>query len=140
MAEFVEVMRQAQRLMEAKDPNKNLDYIYFIFNCYDQPVYANSTLYASSPEVIEKYIMDWAAVNPEPKYPSFLEHFESIFPMCQKNEICVEFIYGEDQRPDSFKCDQGRCDECWNRTIPDELAVKLGVKKQKIIPLIGVVK
>jgi len=140
MAEFVEVIRQAQRLMEAKDPNKNLDYIDFIFNCYDQPVYANSTLYASSPEEIEKYIMDWAAANPEPKYPSFLEHFESIFPMCQKDEICVEFIYGADQRPALIECERSHCAECWNRTIPDELAAKLGVKKQKIIPLIGVVK
>lgn len=139
MAEFKEIIKYIVR--KEANPHTLTDRVSLDIWKDDDELYVqlNDTDVLSL-NAFEADILDWAAANPEPRYPTFLEHVHSVFPNCIDDEICVEYLYGEKYRTSITDCQHFNCQQCWNRIMPKELADKLGVKKQKIIPLIGVVK
>lgn len=73
---------------------------------------------------VEQKIMGWVAENPEPRYPSWKEWREKMFPdstymLCPKN-----FMSQEDSGCDN----QTSCIQCMDRPIPADIAEKLGIK------------
>lgn len=93
MAEFQEVMRQYKRL--CKEFRSGLHSKY----CVECPVSSVrngkdatcTEVMRSEPEWFEKSVMDWAAANPEPRYPSWKEWHETNFPDA-KHDICPNFF------------------------------------------------
>jgi hypothetical protein len=73
---------------------------------------------------IEHIVMDWAAKNPEPRYPSWHEAWKQLFPDGQRTPCpgCCGKKYAPEW------CGQEECGECKNRPIPAEIAEKLGIK------------
>lgn len=126
MAEFQEVIKQALR-MEEKCSGANR----ITLDVYEDGMITSESIPAVPLAKFESIIMEWAAANPEPRYPTFSEHIHSILPTCNDDEICVEFLYGEEYVPDKKRCLEnniGKCVECWNSIMPKELADRLGVK------------
>lgn len=119
MAEFAEVIKQAQRMCNE-------------MSCEDCPLEdvleacpIGDTSFNAGLASMEKLVMDWAAQNPEPKYPTWF---------CWQNDVFRN--HGLEICPKSFGVDcpynnvptGHECDICRNRPIPAYIAEKLGVK------------
>lgn len=74
-------------------------------------------------EYIEEKIMDWAAENPEPRYPTWKEWQKVNFPNASHDIFPCSFGAGAE-----FDCDEYECCECRGRPIPADIAEKLGIK------------
>lgn len=126
MAEFTVVMRQAKRMCDAHsacgmcplgnstsacDGNKRLGCI------------------ASKCEApaIERIVMDWAANNPEPVYPSWNKGWRLIFPNGSQQAPCPA-DFDVRYKPDGGCSLCASCDVCKERPIPAEIAEKLGIE------------
>lgn len=65
----------------------------------------------------------WAAEHPAPRYPTWREWQKNVFPDA-----------GDDMYPCNFlsytecKCKGSSCDECRDRSIPADIAAKLGIR------------
>ena len=113
MAEFTEVMRQAERMCKAQKvcSGCNLEVRGgCAFNVAKGADYA----------AVEKNVMNWAQAHPEPTYPSWYDWQKSNFPNA-KVTIC----------PMVFGCEckyvEAQCPECVRKPIPAEIARKLGI-------------
>lgn len=128
MAEFVEVMRQVQRICERK-------------NCMRCPLHKHSAAtgmstcmmierFCDKPEVkyaeLESAIMQWAKENPEPVYPSWKEWHDKTFPNARTSVNPCWFITGN-----PAECNRMECVKCRNRPIPAEIAKKLGIQPKE---------
>ena len=123
MAEFQEVMRQAQRICSASDGCVGCPFPRDGAQCG----YAHLIDDDATPEQVAKFesiVMDWAAKNPEPRYPSWKEWWEenfsdSAYMPCPKNFM---------SNKTSGCSEQPNCPDCMNRPIPADIAEKLGIK------------
>lgn len=126
MTEFVEVMKQANRMCHEFRSGLHKNY------CDDCPVSSirngkDSTcteVMRSDPEWFEKIVMDWAEKNPEPVYPTWKEWQAENFPN-----------YDALMRPCAFEAEEYfgcknfiGCEQCINTPIPADIAEKLGIK------------
>lgn len=136
MAEFQEVCRQALRM--AKTMNAETGYPMDYLGLYittDGEVPAELGRVAVTPEKIERDIMEWAAAYPEPKYPSWNEAWEQLFPnayhsahACDVCSPCIKHFLP----PERVKCSGVRCVDCLDEPIPADIAEKLGVKPLEV--------
>ena len=129
MAEFVDVMWQAKRLCAAhggmcNSRNCPLDNGEACRLAADQ----DGEDYSD----VERIIMAWAAEHPAPRYPTWREWQHSMFPGAGANMYPCSFMsYVKSE------CDGSSCSECVNRTIPADIAEKLGIKPittEKAVP------
>lgn len=125
MAEFTEVMRQAERLCAAYGGKCSMR------NCPLDDENACCILPdqdCKDYNELERIIMDWAAEHPEPVYPSWEAAWRQLFPDADiKRTFCPE-IFGDRYKCDWCHDDNDSCDECLERPIPAEVAEKLGIK------------
>ena len=127
MAEFSMVMKQAARLCSAQK------------QCAGCPLDAvDHALCELRKNVMRKFsehearrvdniVMDWAAKNPEPRYPSWNEAWKQLMPNAHnKKSPCPCFFLDTDR---AMKlCSEQECIACKNTTIPADIAEKLGIK------------
>ena len=117
MAEFVEVMRQAERMCRAQEDCDECP----VCNALDC-VCVIADLIELDLEKMENIVMRWAAENPEPRYPTWAEWQRANFPNAKRN-ICLMNFVGHNA------CfNQDWCDTCLNQPIPADIAEKLGIK------------
>lgn len=125
MAEFTEVMRQAERLCAAYGGKCSMR------NCPLDDENACCILPdqdCKDYNELERIIMDWAAEHPEPVYPSWAEGWRQLFPESDiRRTLCPE-VFGDKYRCDWCYEDNDNCDECLERPMPAEVAEKLGIK------------
>ena len=125
MAEFKEVMRQAKRMCrsfgEACDGCK--------LHWFDGETLC---LLSGTPETwhdsempdAERIVMDWAAENPETRYPTWKEWQDTNFP---NNDALMRPCIFESE--EYFECKlEIDCEKCMNKPIPADIAEKLGIK------------
>ena len=121
MAEFTEVMRQAERLCaeyggKCSMRNCPLDDENACCILPDQDCKDYNDL--------ERIIMDWAAEHPEPVYPSWEEGWKQLFPDALGTPCPAN--YGKKHRNNC--CSNVLCVNCIQRPMPAEIAEKLGIK------------
>ena len=126
MAEFVEVMKQVNRMCRTylgdqcrECPLNRCD------NC-EMDIYSENYFTAQAAQKLESIATDWAKEHPEPVYPSWAEGWKQLFP----NTFippCPKRWFGDTYAP-IFVCAEHKCDYC--KTIPmhPEIAEKLGIK------------
>ena len=72
----------------------------------------------------ERIVMDWAAENPEPRYPTWKEWQDTNFP---NNDALMRPCIFESE--EYFECKlEIDCEKCMNKPIPADIAEKLGIK------------
>lgn len=123
MAEFTEVMRQAQRMCEAfrdgfcyKCPIGNIEGL----ECGITPMTGMDC------EEVERRVMQWAAEHPEPVYPSWEDGWKQLFPEAVYVP-CPDQYFGYDSRCERY----GGCNQCKASPIPADIAEKLGIKPKE---------
>ena len=65
----------------------------------------------------------WAKEHPEPRYPTWSEWQNSMFPDADGEMNPCEF-----GNRDRFNCEGKTCDECTQQQIPADIAAKLGIR------------
>ena len=118
MAEFTEVMRQVKRMCDATVSAR----------CHEctlwRPETGSCSLYGDDDGVdyadMERRVMAWAAEHPEPRYPSWHEAWQSLFPGA--DDPCPAQWFGEDCPKDV------ECPQCVERPMSKKVAEKLGIK------------
>lgn len=120
MAEFKEVMRQAERMCKAHDECECCPIKEEMDDLGEKCPFCGALDVAA----VEQKIMDWAAEHPEPRYPSWHEAWKQLFPDRQRTPCpgCCGKKYAPEW------CGQEECGECKNRPIPADIAEKLGIK------------
>ena len=119
MAEFQAVMRHANRLCGGFE------------NCRECPIEEIGLCDAidCNAAKAERIIMDWAAANPEPRYPTWREWLHTTFPDVRDCERMALFPCAFDQRLIvEVGCPPNHCDACRNKRIAADIAKKLGVE------------
>ena len=125
MAEFSVVMKQAQRMCAAHESRcercafgQSDGCPFHLFRSYMKSFDFNE---------VEHIVMDWAAKNPEPRYPTWNEWYKATFPNSNYHTSpCPNMFYKI--------CETGNyhgeveCYECKNRQIPADIAEKLHIK------------
>ena len=125
MAEFIEVMRQAQRMCKAYRDCSQCALYWARTGGGCAFGYVSSDGRVSFDEV-ERKIDAWAKKHPEPVYPTWSEWQNSIFIDGIKRILPCEF--GSSNR---FKCKEKTCYQCINEPIPADIAEKLGIKPKE---------
>lgn len=120
MAEFQAIMKQAKRMCEAQNDCEECP----IFEECDGSGYVSLDCTADA-EVVERKIMDWAAKNPEPRYPSWNEWQGANFQMAERAICAAHFMDAGDA---GCYASGNNCDKCRERPIPADVADKLGIK------------
>lgn len=127
MAEYIEVMRQKQRMCRW--------YAKHTDGCPDCPLSVRqngqqktcmeySELYAVEAEAI---IMAWVAKHPDTSYPTWQEWWELNFPnTAHRRSPCPRYFMTEERIQPI--CDKVNCQECASRRIPADIAAKLGIE------------
>lgn len=122
MAEFCEVMKQAKRMCASHGNGCR--------SCALENVTGQCPLVCHSDELvpmdwsidklseIECIVMDWAAAHPEPRYPSWNEGWQQLFPTVTEAPCLHDF---------GVECD-GDCTRCREDEMRADIAEKLGVK------------
>lgn len=125
MAEFVEVMKQINRMCRTylgdqcrKCPLNRCD------NC-EMDIYSENYFTAQAAQKLESIATDWAKEHPEPVYPSWDEGWKQIFPDALYTPCPAN--YGKKYKNTS--CASVSCERCRERPIPAEIAEKLGIKQ-----------
>jgi len=122
MAEFSEVMRQAKRMCNYID-NCDECPLEYVCNAEEFSVFTQPHMSASK---MEKLVMDWAAQNPEPRYPTWQEWWQTTFPELVDRHISVNpCAFGVRSKGCNTT---GSCHICRTQHIPADIAEKLGVK------------
>lgn len=128
MAEFVEVMRQAQKICDT-------------YKCDDCPMVDHVDMcglihskYRKAGFLLEfeQIVMQWAKEHPEPQYPTWEEWQTNTFPgdlnrlrPCHFMDVSAwESIIGK-------KCKGIECSECRTYPIPADIAKKLGIRPKE---------
>lgn len=129
MAEFLEVMRQAQRMCDTYD-------------CGHCPLTYESVLCALASDkdltcsVIKKFeskVMQWAKEHPEPQYPTWREWQNENFPDAPVRLTPCCFMPGErHEKIMGEECVFLSCADCVNTPIPADIAKKLGIRPKEV--------
>lgn len=116
MAEFQEVIKQKERMCRES-------------NCCDCPIdgYFDScvNINAKNAAKYEELVMQWARENPEKEYPTWIDWQQKMFPNAT-NAICPKEYMSKEEA----HCCGHTCYDCRRQQIPEEIAVKLGLKKE----------
>ena len=120
MAEFKEVMRQAERMCKAHDECECCPIKEEMDDLGEKCPFCGALDVAA----VEQKIMDWAAENPEPRYPSWKEWQDTNFP---NNDALMRPCIFESEEYFGCKLEIG-CEKCMNKPIPADIAEKLGVE------------
>lgn len=120
MAEFAEVMKQAKRMCAAHggmciSRNCPLDNGDACRLAADQD--------GEDYNGVERIIMAWAKEHPAPRYPTWREWQERMFPDADGDISPCEF-----GSRDRFKCTGETCTKCTRQQIPADIAAKLGIR------------
>lgn len=128
MAEFAEVMRQANRICVRHE------------KCNDCPLahqidkFTNCDLNLTPCDFTDETILQievkvnqWAAENPEPQYPTWREWQQANFPNKSSAIRPCENISCTDAHCSDYK----GCGDCANQPIPADIAEKLGIKPKE---------
>lgn len=119
MAEFQDVMKQAKRMCTAHTcgdcPLRTMEGGCRM--CFPPDEIGNQR----ELEAIQRIVMEWAAANPEPRYPSWHDAWKQLFPE-SKFTPCPVSNFGVN-RP----CDHN-CAECKETQMTADIAEKLGIK------------
>lgn len=121
MAEFQDVTKQAKRMCETHTcgdcPLKTME--GYCRMCFPPDEIGDQ----KELESIERIVMDWAAKNPEPRYPTLAEAWRRLFPAADLIP-CPQKHFG-------FSCaciGEESCQTCLNRQMYPFIAEKLGIK------------
>lgn len=125
MAELAEIMRQAKRMCE--------HYCVGEQTCCGCPIYHGKGCGAincipcnysdNDAKDFERIVLDWAKKHPAPRYPTWREWQNSMFPDADGKISPCEF-----GSRDRFDCARKKCTECTKQPIPADIAAKLGIK------------
>ena len=129
MAEFLEVMRQAQKFCDT-------------YKCDDCPMADHVDMcglihskYRKAGFLLEfeQIVMQWAKEHPEPKYPTWEEWQRENFPEALY-ALCTRYFVAKDALENIIeeKCCCINCSECRARPIPADIAKKLGIKPKEV--------
>lgn len=127
MAEFQEVMKQAKRMCASH--NNDCAGCGLVKECMECPLEGmpeNWQVRAGKLASIERIVMDWAAKNPEPRYPSWIEWQGANFQMAERAICAAHFMDAGDA---GCYTPGNNCDKCRERPIPVDIAEKLGIKQ-----------
>ena len=125
MAQFVEVMRQAQRICLEHPgdcdgcPLRDEDGLFCRFSLGENYLYYDTA---------ERIVLKWAKEHPEPVYPSWYQFQETTFPG-HTRWICP-MAFGI-ECPSKNTTDAHTCKVCRDNPIPAEIAEKLGIKPKE---------
>lgn len=128
MAEFVEVMKQAQRMCK--------NYFKLFDACVGCPANDEGICTAAPNLSVRNYaeaecrIMDWSAEHPEPVYPNWKEAWKKLFPNAREVP-CPRKYFDEGCFP-IFICAKHDCDRCKALQMDPEIAEKLGIRPIEI--------
>lgn len=123
MAEFQEVMKQAKRMCK-EFGNDCAGCGLADSHCPLGPIPENMDADFAN---VEHIVMDWAAKNPEPRYPTWKEWYMATFPNSNYYTIpCPNMFYKICETSNYHG--EVECYECKNQPIPADIAEKLGVK------------
>ena len=123
MAEFMEVMRQANRMCASYEGCDNC--LAFDVCVFDECAVKNYRENRDH-EKFEHVVMNWATEHPESQYPTWREWWEENFPTADMGIMPCTFASN-----DELGCGKNRCDECKARPIPADIAKKLGIKPKE---------
>ena len=120
MAEFQEVMRQAERMCKAHDECECCPIKEEMDDLGEKCPFCGALDVAA----VEQKIMGWVAENPEPRYPTWKEWQNKNFP---NNDALMKPCIFESE--EYFNCSHEiGCEKCMNKPIPADIAEKLGIK------------
>lgn len=123
MSEFTEVMKQARRMCKAFSDGHCSECPIGNANALECGITVTSEMDC---EEVERRVMQWAAENPEPRYPTWREWQKSMFPDAYGGiSPCAFGGLGR------FNCAEIACNECRERQIPADIAEKLGIKPKE---------
>lgn len=128
MAEFTDVVSQIKRMCTKQNhcyecPMRVITYA----NGGNKPLSCIAAVCDDEVERLEKIVMDWAANNPEPRYPSWNEAWMQIFPNASNRTVpCLQYFLSNSRV--TKLCAGMECNECRDTPIPADIAEKLGVK------------
>lgn len=127
MAEFVEVMRQAQKICDT-------------YKCDDCPMADHVDMcglihskYRKAGFLLEfeRIVMQWAKEHPEPQYPTWEEWQRENFPDAPVRLTPCSFMFRERwEEIMGKKC--FKCADCVNTPIPADIAKKLGIQPKEV--------
>lgn len=119
MAEFLEVIKQANRLCKAYVDCSDCTLGSSSIGC--APICDECYTDAALKE-FEQTVMQWAKEHPEPRYPTWEEWYKESFPNSISGVHPCDFI----------RCDEFLgCDACKDQPIPAGIAKKLGVSPKE---------
>jgi len=122
MAEFQEVMRQAERMCKAHDECECCPIKEEMDDLGEKCPFCGALDVAA----VEQKIMGWVAENPEPRYPTWQEWWQTTFPELVDRHISVNpCAFGVRSKGCNTT---GSCHICRTQHIPADIAEKLGVK------------
>ena len=124
MAEFQEVMKQVKRMCK-EFGNDCAGCGLASSHCPLGPIPQNwdGVNFAN----VERIVMDWAAKNPEPRYPTWEDVWNQLFPDRTEREMPCPRYFLSVQRMKKY-CTGIKCMDCRKRSIPADIAEKLGIK------------
>lgn len=123
MAEFAEVMRQAQKICDT-------------YKCDDCPMVDHVDMcglihskYRKAGFLLEfeQIVMQWAKEHPEPQYPTWEEWHKENFPNASANFTPCTFASTSE-----LGCAKTNCRACRSRPIPADIAKKLGIRPKEV--------
>ena len=125
MAEFKDVVRQAQRMCKSFGASCDGCKLHWL-DGESLCVFSGmpETWWADKMPDAERIVMEWAAKNSEPVYPSWKEWQDTNFP---NNDALMRPCIFESEEYFECKLEIG-CEKCMNKPIPAEIAEKLGIK------------
>ena len=129
MAEFVEVMRQAQRMCDTYD----CDHCPLTYESVLCALASDKDLTCSVIKKFESKVMQWAKEHSEPQYPTWKEWQEENFPdIGSKLKPCNFMMAGKWLNIIGGSCDCLTCDDCIRQPIPADIAKKLGIRPKEV--------
>lgn len=127
MAEFAEVMQQANRMCASHEECSG---------CLASDVCVFDTCILKSPievlnhEKFERITINWAKEHLEPQYPTWKEWQQANFPNNSSPIYPCEFMRRSNMYCFNF-LGLGGCGACANQPIPADIAEKLGIKPKE---------
>ena len=129
MAEFLEVMRQAQRMCDTYD----CDHCPLTYESVLCALASDKDLTCSVIKKFESKVMQWAKEHSEPQYPTWKEWQEENFPdIGSKLKPCNFMMAGKWLNIIGGSCDCLTCDDCIRQPIPADIAKKPGIRPKEV--------
>lgn len=129
MAEFQEVMKQYNRMCETIRKNIKNEapcHVCMVSAFQNQSNATCTELMRKDPERFEKIVADWAEKNPEPRYPTWNEVWEQLFPDSHYAACPGYFLHFD--RVEQYCGIPHKCAICRAQPIPADIAEKLSIK------------